>query len=279
MKKKSIISVILAGVLAIGLIGCGSASTGNDTASTDSKEDKVIKIGVSPEPHKAIVDVAVPLLEKEGYKVEITEFNDYVQPNTAVSEGSLDANYFQHLPYLNEQNESKGLNLVSVGAVHLEPMGLYSKTIKSLDDLKEGDTIAIPNDPSNEARALKLLATNGVIKVADGELITPKDITENPKKLEFSELEAASVPRALDDVKAAVINGNYAIPAGFSPSKDAIVVEDKDSDAAKPYANIIAVKKGNENEEKIQALVKALTSPEVKQFIEEKYDGAVIPVF
>lgn len=243
MKKKSILSVILAGVLAIGLIGCGSTSTDDTTGSTDSKEDKVIKIGVSPEPHKAIVDVAVPLLEKEGYKVEITEFNDYVQPNTAVSEGSLDANYFQHLPYLNEQNESKGLNLVSVGAVHLEPMGLYSKTIKSLDDIKEGDTIAIPNDPSNEARALKLLASNGVIKVAEGELITPKDITENPKKLEFSELEAASVPRALDDVTAAVINGNYAIPAGFSPSKDAIVLEDKDSEAAKPYANIIAVKK------------------------------------
>jgi len=280
MKKKSILSVILAGVLAIGLIGCGSATTGYSTASKDSKEDRVvIKIGVSPEPHKAIVDVAVPLLEKEGYKVEITEFNDYVQPNTAVSEGSLDANYFQHLPYLNEQNESKGLNLVSVGAVHLEPMGLYSKTIKSLDDLKEGDIIAIPNDPSNEARALKLLASNGIIKVADGELITPKDITENPKKLEFSELEAASVPRALDDVKAAVINGNYAISAGFSPSKDAIVLEDKDSEAAKPYANIIVVKKGNENEEKVQALVKALTSPEVKQFIEEKYDGAVIPVF
>lgn len=279
MKKKSIISVILAGVLAIGLIGCGSVSTSSDIVITDSKEDKVIKIGVSPEPHKAIVDVAVPLLEKEGYKVEITEFNDYVQPNTAVSEGSLDANYFQHLPYLNEQNESKGLNLVSVGAVHLEPMGLYSKTIKSLDDLKEGDTIAIPNDPSNEARALKLLASSGVIKVSEGELITPKDITENPKKLEFSELEAASVPRALDDVTAAVINGNYAIPAGFSPSKDAIVLEDKDSEAAKPYANIIAVKKGNENKEKVQALVKALTSPEVKQFIEEKYDGAVIPVF
>lgn len=279
MKKKSIISVILAGVLAIGLIGCGNTSTGDAAGSTDSKEDKVIKIGVSPEPHKEIVDVAVPLLEKEGYKVEITEFNDYVQPNTAVSEGSLDANYFQHLPYLNEQNESKGLNLVSVGAVHLEPMGLYSKTIKSLDDLKEGDTIAIPNDPSNEARALKLLASNGVIKVADGELITPKDIKENPKKLKFSELEAASVPRSLDDVAAAVINGNYAIPAGFSPSKDAIVVEDKDSEAAKPYGNIIAVKKGNENKEKIQALVKALTSPEVKKFIEEKYDGAVIPVF
>lgn len=279
MKKKSILSVILAGVLAIGLIGCGSAASGDATASTGSKEDKVIKIGVSPEPHKAIVDVAVPLLEKEGYKVEITEFNDYVQPNTAVSEGSLDANYFQHLPYLNEQNESKGLNLVSVGAVHLEPMGLYSKTIKSLDDLKEGDTIAIPNDPSNEARALKLLASNGVIKVAEGELITPKDIKENPKKLEFSELEAASVPRALDDVKAAVINGNYAISAGFSPSKDAILLEDKDSEAAKPYANIIVVKKGNENKEKVQALVKALTSPEVKQFIEEKYDGAVIPVF
>ena len=279
MKKKSIISVILAGVLAIGLIGCGSVSTSSDIVSTDSKEDKVIKVGVSPEPHREILDAAVPLLEKEGYKVEITEFNDYVQPNTAVSEGSLDANYFQHLPYLNEQNESKGLNLVSAGAVHLEPMGLYSKTIKSLDELKDGDTIAIPNDASNEARALKLLATNGIIKVADGELVTPKDITENPKNLKFSELEAASIPRALDDVEGAVINGNYAIPAGFSTSKDAIVVEDKDSEAAKPYANIIAVKKGDENKEKIQALVKALTSPEVKQFIEEKYDGAVIPVF
>lgn len=277
MKKKSILSVVLAGVLTFGLVGCGGAA--DKTGNTDSKDDKTIKIGVSPEPHKAIVDVAVPLLEKEGYKVEITEFTDYVQPNTALSEGSLDANYFQHLPYLNEQNSSKGLNLVSVAQIHLEPMGLYSNKIKSLDELKDGASIAVPNDPSNEARALKLLASKGVIKVAEGELITPKDITENPKNLKFTELEAASVPRSIDDVDAAIINGNYAIPAGFEPSKDAIIIEDKNSEAAKPYGNIIAVKKGDENKEKIQALVKALTSPEVKKFIEEKYNGAVIPVF
>lgn len=277
MKKKSIISIVLVGILAIGLIGCGT--TTDKTGSTNSKEDKVIKVGVSPEPHREILDVVVPLLEKEGYTVEITEFNDYVQPNTAVSEGSLDANYFQTLAYLNKQNESKGLNLVSVGKVHLEPMGLYSKKIKSLDELKDGDTIAIPNDGSNEARALNLLAKNGIIKVNDGELITKKDIIENPKNLEFNELEAASIPRALDDVTAAIINGNYAIPAGFSSSKDTIIVEDADPEVSDLYANIIAVRKGDENKEKIQALVKALISPEVKKFIEEKYDGAVIPVF
>lgn len=277
MKKKSILATILAGVLTFGLVGCGGAT--DKAGKTSSKEDKIIKIGVSPEPHKAIVDVAVPLLEKEGYKVEITEFTDYVQPNTALSEGSLDANYFQHLPYLNEQNSSKGLNLASVAQIHLEPMGLYSKKIKSIDELKDGATIAVPNDPSNEARALKLLASKGIIKVKDGELITPKDITENPKNLKFNELEAASVPRSIDDVDAAVINGNYAIPAGFEPSKDAIIIEDKNSEAAKPYGNIIAVKKGDESKEKIKALVKALASPEVKKFIEEKYNGAVIPVF
>jgi len=219
------------------------------------------------------------LLEKEGYTVEITEFNDYNQPNTAVSEGSLDANFFQHMPYLKAQNEAKGYKLVSVGAVHLEPMGLYSHKIKSLDELKDGGTIAVPNDPSNEARALKLLAGKGIIKIKEGELVTPKDITENPKKLEFKELDAAAIPRAIDDVDAAVINGNYAIDAKFSPIKDSIIIEDKNSDAAKPYANIVVVKEGNEKQEKIQALVKAMTSPEVKAFIEKEYNGAVIPVF
>ena len=276
MKKKSILSVVLAGVLTLGLVGCGNATS---TGSTDSKNDKVIKIGVTPKPHEEIVNVAKPLLEKEGYTVEITEFNDYVQPNTAVAEGTLDANYFQHMPYLKEQNESKGFNLVSVGAIHLEPMGLYSKKIKSLDELKAGDTIAVPNDPSNEARALRLLESKGIIKIAEGELVTPKDITENPKNLKFTELEAAAIPRSLDDVDAAVINGNYAIEAGFNPTKDAIIIEDKDSEAAKPYANIIAVKAGNENEQKIKDLVKAMTSPEVKDFIEKEYNGAVIPVF
>ena len=267
MKKKSILSVVLAGVLAIGLIGCGG--TGSNGSGADSKDDKVIKIGVTPKPHKEIVDAAVPLLEKEGYKVEITEFNDYVQPNTAVEEGSLDVNFFQHTPYLNEQVQSRGLHLKSVAAIHLEPMGLYSKKITSLDELKDGSTIAVPNDPSNEARALKLLAANGLIKIKDGELVTPADITENPKNLQFSELEAAAVPRAVDDVDAAVINGNYAIEAGFDVLKDGIIKEDKDSEAAKPYANI----------EKIQALVKALTSDEVRDFINKEYNGAVIPVF
>jgi D-methionine transport system substrate-binding protein len=277
MKKKSILSVVLAGVLAIGLIGCGG--TGSNGSGADSKDDKVIKIGVTPKPHKEIVDAAVPLLEKEGYKVEITEFNDYVQPNTAVEEGSLDVNFFQHTPYLNEQVQSRGLHLKSVAAIHLEPMGLYSKKITSLGELKDGSTIAVPNDPSNEARALKLLAANGLIKIKDGELVTPADITENPKNLQFSELEAAAVPRAVDDVDAAVINGNYAIEAGFDPTTNAIVKEDKDSEAAKPYANIVVVKEGNENLEKIQALIKALTSDEVRDFINKEYNGAVIPVF
>lgn len=277
MKKKSILSVVLAGVLAIGLIGCGG--TGSNGSGADSKDDKVIKIGVTPKPHKEIVDAAVPLLEKEGYKVEITEFNDYVQPNTAVEEGSLDVNFFQHTPYLNEQVQSRGLHLKSVAAIHLEPMGLYSKKITSLDELKDGSTIAVPNDPSNEARALKLLAANGLIKIKDGELVTPADITENPKNLQFSELEAAAVPRAVDDVDVAVINGNYAIEAGFDPTANAIVKEDKDSEAAKPYANIVVVKEGNENLEKIQALIKALTSDEVRDFINKEYNGAVIPVF
>ncbi|AJG97340.1 MetQ/NlpA family ABC transporter substrate-binding protein [Clostridium beijerinckii] len=276
MKKKSILSVVLAGVVTLGLVGCGGTAT---SGSKDSKNDKVIKIGVTPKPHEEIVNIAKPLLEKEGYTVEITEFNDYNQPNTAVEEGSLDANFFQHTPYLNEQNSSKGYHLVSVGAVHLEPMGLYSKKVKSLDELKDGATIAVPNDPSNEARALKLLAGKGLIKIKDGELVTSKDITENPKNLKFNELEAAAVPRAIDDVDAAVINGNYAIEAKFNPAKDAIIIEDKASEAAKPYANIVVVKQGNENQEKIKALVKAMTSPEVKEFIEKEYNGSVIPVF
>lgn len=276
MKKKSILSVVLAGIVTLGLVGCGGSTT---SGNKDSKNDKVIKIGVTPKPHEEIVNVAKPLLEKEGYTVEVTEFNDYNQPNTAVEEGSLDANFFQHTPYLNEQNSSKGYHLVSVGAIHLEPMGFYSKKIKSLDELKDGATIAVPNDPSNEARALKLLAGKGLFKIKDGELVTAKDITENTKKITIKELEAAAVPRAIDDVDGAVINGNYAIEANFNPAKDALIVEDKNSEAAKPYANILVVKEGNEKQEKIQALYKALTSPEVKAFIEKEYNGSVIPVF
>lgn len=277
MNKKSILAIVLTGVFTLGLIGCGGAAT--DSAKSASG-DKVIKVGVTPVPHKEILDVAIPLLEKEGYKVEVTEFNDYVQPNTALADGELDANYFQTLPLIEEVNRTKGYDLVSVGQVHLEPMGMYSKKIKSLGELKDGATIAIPNDASNESRTLRLLVNAGLIKVNDGgENITPKDITENSKNLKFSELEAASIPRALDDVDGAVINGNYAIGAGFNPSKDALTIEDKNSEATKPYGNAIVVKKGNENSEKIQALKKALMSEEVKKFIEEKYSGSVIPVF
>ncbi|MGN2337401.1 MetQ/NlpA family ABC transporter substrate-binding protein [Clostridium cagae] len=244
MKKKSILSTILAGVLIFSLAGCGSTNNGVESYN---KDDKTIKIGVTPIPHKEIAEIAKSILEKEGYKLEIIEFTDYVQPNIALAEGDLDANYFQHIPYLNE--------------------------------LADGATIAIPNDPSNEARALKLLASKGIIKVSDGELITPKDITENNKNLKFNELEAASIPRVLDDSEAAVINGNYAIPAGFDPLSDPIINEDKNSEAAKPYANITVVKKGDEEKEKIKALTAAFTSPEVREFIEKEYNGAVIPVF
>lgn len=275
MKKRTILSVVLAGVLALSLAGCGNSAK-NESKDANSGDDKVITIGVTPEPHEKIVNAAIPALEKEGYKVKVTVFNDYVQPNTAVSEGELDANFFQHQPYLDEQNASKNLGLVSVGKVHVEPMGLYSNTIKKIDDLKDGATIAIPNDATNEARALKLLASNGIIKVSDGETITPKDITENPKNLKFEELEAATLPRVLDDSDAAVINGNYAIPAGFNPVKDSIIIENGES----AYANIVVVKEENKDLPKIKALVKALNSPEVKKFIEENYaDGSVVPVF
>lgn len=270
MKKKALISGILVGILSLALVGCGGNS---------KEDDKTITIGVTPVPHEEIVKHIKPKLEEEGYKVVIKEFTDYVTPNKALAEGSLDANYFQHIPYLNEQNKAENLGLTYTARVHLEPLGLYSKSIKDIKDLKDGATIAIPNDPSNEARALKLLESHGLIKVKDGELVTVKDITENNKNLKFKELEAAAIPRALDDVDAAVINGNYAIDAGFSVKDDALIAEDKDSEAAKPYANIIAVRESDKDSQKIKDLTKALTSEDVRNFINEKYDGSVIPVF
>ncbi|MCF0147592.1 MAG: MetQ/NlpA family ABC transporter substrate-binding protein [Clostridium sp.] len=277
MKRKSILSILLAGALAIGLVGCGDKADNN---SGSASEDKTITIGVSPVPHKEIVEQIKPDLEAEGYTVKIVEFTDYVTPNTALDEGELDANYFQHIAYLNETNESKGLDLTYTAAIHLEPLAAYSKSITDLKDIKDGASVAIPNDPSNEARALRLIEKAGLIKLNDGELVTPKDITENPKNLKFEELEAAQLPRVLEEVDLAVINGNYALEAGLNPSKEALAIEDANAEAAKNYRNILAVKKGNENSEKIQALTKALTSEKVKNFIEEKYsDGTVIPAF
>lgn len=281
MKRKTILSALLTGVLAIGLMGCGSNSgdeTG-DTGNTGNQEDKTITIGVTPVPHKEIVEAIKPDLEAKGYKVDIVEFTDYVTPNTALEEGDLDANYFQHIAYLNESNESKGLNLTYTAAIHLEPIGIYSKTVKSLEEIKDGGRVAVPNDPSNEARALRLLEAKGLIKLKDGELVTVKDITENPKNLEIEELEAAQLPRVLEEFDLVVINGNYALEAELNPATDALALEDKDAKAAEVYRNVLAVKKGNEESQKIKDLTEALTSDTAKKFIEENYNGSVIPTF
>ena len=270
MKKKSILSLALAGVLTMGLMGCGSK---------DAADDKTIKIGVTPVPHREVVEHVIPTLEKKGYTVEIVEFSDYVQPNTSLEDGALDANYFQTLAYLEEFNENNGTNLVSAAEIHVEPMGAYSYKYKSIDDIAEGATVAIPNDPSNEARALNVLVSAGLIKVKEGDLITVADIIENPKNLQFTELEAAQLPRALDDIDIAVINGNYALDADLDVTKDAIFVEDENSQEMIARRNVLAVKEGNEKSEKIKDLIEVLTSDDVRTFIEEQYKGAVVPVF
>lgn len=237
---------------------------------------EVIKVGATPIPHAEILEFIKPELKKEGYELEIKVFNDYVVPNLAVEDGDLDANYFQHIPYLNEFNANKGTHLVKTAGVHLEPMGIYSKKIKSLKDLKDGATISIPNDPTNESRALDVLVNAKLIEVDNSaKLRTPLDITKNSKNLKFKELEAATLPRTLDDVDIAVINTNFAMNANLNPTKDALALESKDS----PYVNIVVVKEGNQNSKKIKALDAALNTKAVKDFIADKYKGAIIPAF
>lgn len=235
-----------------------------------------LKIGATPVPHAEILEFAKPILAKEGVNLEIIEFNDYVQPNLATDDGSIDANYFQHKPYLDSFNKDHNLNLVSVAAIHIEPIGLYSKKIKNIDQLKDGATIAIPNDPTNCGRALILLANKGLIKLKDINNVssTVFDIVENKKNLKFVELEAAILPRSISDVDAAVINTNFAIPANLNPLKDAIILEGADS----PYANIIATREDNTQNEDLQKLVKFLQSQEAKDFINNKYNGAIVLV-
>lgn len=281
--KKRVLTIFLAGVLAIGVLaGCGSKDKGVDSkaeSGTESGEDlKIIKVAASATPHAEILEEAKGLLEKEGYDLEVTVFNDYVQPNEVVESGEFDANYFQHVPYLESFNEEKGTHLVDAGKIHYEPFGIYPGTKKSLEELESGDTIAVPNDTTNEARALLLLQDNGVITLKDGAGLnaTVNDIEENPKDIEIEELEAAQVSRVVDEVAFVVLNGNYALEAGYSVKSDAIAYEESDSEAAKTYVNIIAVKEGNEDNEGIQALVKVLKSDEIKKFIDEKYNGAVI---
>ena len=226
-------------------------------------DSKTIIVGVTPFPHKEILLIAAPLLKKEGYTLELKDFSDYIQPNVNLAEGHLTANFFQHIPYLENMNEEKKLGLTWVAKIHIEPLGLYSKKIKKLDELKNGDTIGVPNDPTNCARALRLLAGNGLIALKDGELVTARDVVENPKELKIIELEAAQLPRTLVDVTASVINTNFAVEAGLVPARDAVIIEGKDS----PYANVIAVREADRNSPAIKALVKATQSPEVKAYI------------
>ena len=268
---KKLLAVVLTGAFVVSaLAGCGKNT---------SADDKVIKVAASATPHAEILEQAKPLLEAKGYDLQVTVFDDYVQPNEVVESGDFDANYFQHIPYLESFNEEKGTHLVNAGGIHYEPFGIYPGTKASLDELADGDSIAVPNDTTNEARALLLLQDNGIITLKEdtGLTATKNDIVENPYNVDIVELEAAQVPRVKDEVAFMVLNGNYALEAGFSVAKDAIAYEKADSEAAKTYVNVIAVKEGNENSDKIKALVEVLTSQEIKDYINNTYDGAVIP--
>lgn len=273
--KKTIIASVAALALTGFITGCGDEKKTAAPALKDSRA-VTLKVGVSPVPHAEILGAVKDKLAKEGINVEIIEFTDYVQPNLALNDKNLDANYFQHKPYLDEFVRSRNLKLVSAGAIHLEPMSVFSKKIKDLKDLPDGARVAIPNDPTNSGRALLVLQSAGLIKLRDGALITatPQDITENKKNLQFSELEAPQLPRSLEDADISVININFALEAKLNP-KDAIFTESSDS----PYANIVAVREGDENRPEIKKLIEALTSQESKDFIEKKYNGAIKAAF
>ena len=271
-----------------GVVGAAEKTEATEVATEEAKNEnaldipdgngEVIKIAASPIPHAEILEQAAAILEKYNYKLDVTEFEDYVQPNLVVESGEFDANYVEHVPYLNSFNEEQGTHLVNAGGIHYEPFGIYPGTKKSLDEIAKGDAIAVPNDTTNEARALLLLQDNGLIKLKDGAGLTAtiNDITENPYEIDFVELEAAQVARVVNEVAYVVLNGNYALEAGYSVGRDSIAYEASDSVAAQTYVNIIAVYEGHENDAKIQALVKVLRSDDIKKFIEDTYDGAVI---
>ncbi len=266
---KKITAAALISVLAIGTIGSFAMA----------EEDTTITVAASATPHSEILEKAAPLLEEKGYTLEVTVFDDYVQPNEVVESGEFDANYFQHIPYLNSFNEEKGTHLVNAGGIHYEPFGIYPGTKSSLDDIADGDTIAVPNDTTNEARALLLLQDNGIITLKEGVGLeaTVNDIEAYNYDIEIVELAAEQVARVVDETSYVVLNGNYALEAGFSVGKDSLAHEESDSEAAKTYVNVIAVYEGNEELPKIQALVEVLKSDEIVNFINETYDGAVIP--
>ena len=290
-KTKKVAALLVAAlgvVLAFGLAGCGGGSAASSSASASASGsatadsasatsgDNVIKVGASPTPHAEILNDAVaPLLEKAGYKLEVVEFTDYVLPNTATEDGELDANYFQHLPYLEDFNAEQGTHLVDVAGVHIEPMRVYAGKTASLDALEDGAQVAVPNDTTNEARALLLLQTAGLIELSDPTDLaaTPKDIKSNPKNLQFVEVEAATVPTVLQDVDIAVINTNYALGANMASD---LILQTEAGDS--PYVNVVVVKEGNEDSAKTKALVDAVTSQEVKDYIDKTYNGEVVPV-
>jgi len=291
---KKLLSILLCAALVLGLAACGTAASdptaapeseapATDAAETPSGELEKIVVGASSTPHAEILEAVKGELEALGYELDIKIFDDYVMPNLALADGEIDANYFQHEPYLLNFNAENGTDLVSAAAIHYEPMGIYGGSKSSLDELTEGDIIAVPNDGTNEARALLLLQDQGLITLKEGidastETATILDIAENPKNLEIVEMEAKNIPHSLPDVAFAVINGNYALQAGLT-GNDALASESADSDAAQTYANILAVRAGEEDSAKTQALVTALTSETCRQFIEETYSGAVVPIF
>ena len=285
---KKLIAIVLTLVLALSFAACAQPEAAPaETAAPETTESAApselvkVKVGASVTPHAEILNAVKDELKAAGYDLEVVEFTDYVLPNTALEQGDLDANYFQHTPYLENFNEENGTHLVSVGAVHYEPFGIYPGKSDDLANIADGATIAVPNDTTNEARALQLLAAQGLITVRDGAGLTAtvNDITDNPHNLQIKEIEAAQLPRTVQDVDFAVINGNYAMEAGFSVGKDALATEDASSEAAQTYANVLVVKEGRENDPAIQALYAALTGDKVKDYINSTYDGAVVPIF
>ncbi len=292
---KKFLTLSLAAAACVALSACSSSTTETtaaDTAAeteaeeteaeaeTEAAEDGekiVVKVAASPTPHAEILNSVKDILAEEGIDLQVTEYGDYVIPNTAVEEGEMDANYFQHVPYLDQFNEENGTHLVSVAGVHIEPMAVYAGKAASFDELADGATIAVPNDVTNEARALLLLQSNGLIKLKDEANLsaTPNDIVENPKNIKFKEVEAAMIPNIKDEVDLSVINSNYAMQAGLNPVEDSLAIEDSDS----PYVNVLVVKEGNEEAPGIPELVEALHSETCKKFIEDTFDGAVVPAF
>lgn len=282
-------NILLTALLSLGLVACSGAATEEATEAVENNQVETtevaegekdlvkIKVGATPVPHAELLELVKDDLASEGIELEIVEFNDYLTPNLALNDGSIDANFFQHEPYFVDNIETNNLDLISLGKVHLEPLALYSDKYKSLDELPEGAEIFIPNDPTNGARALLLLDSNGLIKLKDPSDInaTERDIAENPKNLKFTALEAAAIPSSYKDADGAIINSNFALKADLSPTEDGIIIEDKDS----PYANLIAIRKEDENKEELQTLLKVLQSDKVKKYIGETYKGEILPAF